>query len=76
MTGGFWFFQPSWIVGDSFFFLKQCFQFPNPILKFTWGRAEEVFVKVPVPSLKQLSSFLIFGEEELCDVFKEEKQAS
>jgi hypothetical protein len=33
-------------------------------------------VKVPVPSLKQLSSFLIFGEEELCDVFKEEKQAS
>jgi hypothetical protein len=69
-------FQPSWIVGDSFFFLEQCFQFPNPVLKSVWSGAEEVLMKVPVLSLKQLSSFLSFGEEELCDVFKEEKQAS
>ncbi len=76
MTGGFWFFQPSWIVGDSFFVLEECFQFPNPVLKSIWSGAEEVLMKVPVPSFKQLSSFLIFGEKELCDVVKEEKRAS
>ncbi len=63
MAGGFWFFQPSWIVGDSFFFLKKCFQFPNLVLKSIWSCAKDVFMKVLVPGLEQLSPFLVFGEE-------------
>jgi len=76
MTDGFWSFQPSWIVGESFLFLKQFFQSPNPVLKPMWSGAVEVLTKVSIPSLKQLPSCLVFGEEELCDVVNDEKRAS
>jgi hypothetical protein len=33
-------------------------------------------VKVSVPGLVQLPSFLVFGKEKFCDVVKEEKRAS
>jgi len=76
MTGGFWFFQPSWIVGDSIFFLKQCLPFLNFILKSIRTGVKEDFVKVSVPGLEQRPSFFVFGKEKLCDVVKEEKRAS
>ena len=76
MADGFWSFQPSWVIGESFLFLKQFFQFPNPVLKSIWSGIIEILMKVSVPCMKQLLPCLVLREEELCDVIKEEKRAS
>jgi hypothetical protein len=73
MADGFGSFQHSWVIGESFHFLKQFFQFPNLVLNPIWSGTIEILMKVSVPCLKQLPSCLILGEEELCDVIKEEK---